>query len=469
MRFCFFLVGLLTLSIAAAEDNATKQQKNSPSKDSIAKASQIKQLVQAYVDADLVNAVSVGVVQADKQWTAHFGELSQNQPVAPTDQTIYEIGSMSKVFTGILLGHAVETKTVTLDQPIGELVPEISKKNPTVGQSIQLVHLATHNSGLPRMPDNWKPAQPNDPYVDYDRKLLIEFLSGVKTTREVNLKTEYSNLGMGSLGDLLSIKADVSYEKLLESVIAGPLKMSDTTISLSEEQAARFAPPHNAARTAESPWNFDALAGAGGIRSTVSDMNRFMQAMIDPPDSELGRAIDLAWKQHAPSRDGYFAIGLGWHIARDGSTRWHNGQTGGYHSMMLVNRDLQAGVVVLSNTATGQIDSIAESIIGLLAGQKLTLPKFEKEVDVDAETMKRLVGKYQIVPAFVLDVRVEKDQLMVQATNQPALPVYPESPTKWNYRAVTATITFELPDEGPATALTLHQNGRKMRGPRQQE
>jgi CubicO group peptidase (beta-lactamase class C family) len=267
-------------------------------------------LVQPYLDAGIVNAVSIGIVQGSKSRSRHYGQLSSRSPEKPTDQTVYEIGSMSKAFTGILLAHAVAAGRVKLDQPIGSLMKELQEANKEVGDSILLQHLATHTSGLPRIPSNMNPAQP-DPYADYDRKLLTEYMCQVRPKREPGVK-EYSNLGAGLLGDLLAAEAGKTYEELLVKNIAQPLAMSDTRLTLSDDQVRRLAPPHNADRAPDRSWEFDALAGAGAIRSTPEDMLRFIQANLDPPPSPLGKAIELAWKQHIPAKGQAFAMGLGW-------------------------------------------------------------------------------------------------------------------------------------------------------------
>jgi CubicO group peptidase (beta-lactamase class C family) len=310
-----------------------------------------------------------------------------------------------------------------------------------------------------------KPAQP-DPYADYDRKLLTEFMCQVRPERKPGVEREYSNLGAGLLGDLLAAEAGTSYEELLVKNVAQPLAMSDTCLALSDGQRKRLAPPHNADRVPDRNWGFDALAGAGAIRSTTEDMLRFIQANLDPPASPLGTAIELAWKQHLPAKGQAFAMGLGWHIARDGQTRWHNGQTGGYHSMMLISRQLDAGVVVLCNTASGKLDALAESIIQTMAGMNVEPAKFTKEKKVPAEVVARLQGRYQLVPAFILTVRADGEKLFVKATNQPEFRVYAESETEWKYRVVDASLTFELPKTGNSPAVTLHQSGRDMRAPR---
>ncbi len=455
-------VGLLTI-IPATVLPIAAQEASAPMR---IDAQKIKQLVQPYLDAEVINGVSIGVVKGDQNWTADYGHLSVASNEAPEKRTIYEIGSVTKVFTGILLAHAVETGKVTLDQSIGTLLPQLQAANPTVGDSVTLRHLTTHMSGLPRMPDNIAPANPADPYADYDRERLVAFLKGVKPARAPGVSGEYSNVAVGLLGELLAIKAEQDYGTLLGQVITGPLQMDDTGVELNPSQTDRLAPPHNANRDADSNWHFSAMTGAGAIRSTTSDMMRFIRANLDPPKDDLGKALNLAWQQHVPAKGEAFAMGLGWHIARDGQTRWHNGQTGGYHSMLMVNRQFDAGVIVLCNTATGEVDALAESIIQLLAGIDVEPRTFPKVAVVDAAAVARLAGNYQLFPGFVLSVRADGDKLFAEATGQTEIRVFPTSASEWYYKVVPAKLTFELPADGPATSVTLHQGGRDMKGAR---
>jgi len=430
-------------------------------------STKIPPLVEPYTENEIINAISIGVLQQENTWTGHYGQLAAGDQRAPDDETVYEIGSMTKVFTGILLADAVIQGKVQIDTSIGELWPELQEQNPKLADSITLQHLATHVSGLPRMPINFAPADPNNPYADYDRVRLLKFLSHVGAKHPPGEESEYSNLAAGLLGELLAMQAETSYGALLQQRILGPLEMDHTGVALTDWQEDRLAPPHVAGGDPSYRWDFDALAGAGAIRSTAADLLRFLAANLDPPDSDLGRAIELAWQQHqAPIGDG-FAMGLGWHIARDGHTRWHNGQTGGYHGMMLLDPRSKTGVVALSNTATMEVDALAESILRALLGIDEQPREFPATVQVDAETVARLAGRYEVLPGFILTVRPDGDKLYVQATGQGELRVFPESETKWRYKVVPAELTFELPEEGPATALTLHQNGRDMRGARE--
>jgi serine-type D-Ala-D-Ala carboxypeptidase/endopeptidase len=325
---------------------------------------------------------------------------------------------------------------------------------------ITIFHLATHTSGLPRLPLNLKPSDPRNPYGDYTSDRLHKFLTGYRPPRAPGERSEYSNLAAGLLGDILARDAGKSYGELAQERVLRPLAMDDTSITLNKSQRERLAPPHGAGGESESNWDIPGLAGAGALRSTADDMLKFMAAQIEPPKGALDDAIDLAWQDHQPPIVGNpFAMGLGWHIARDGETRWHTGQTGGYHAAMFVSRYHKVGVVVLANTATDEVDRLAQDVTRLLAGAKVAPRQFEKQVHVAPEVVARYAGNYQLVPGFVLTVTAEGNKLYVQATGQQRLRVYPKSDTVWHYKVVDAQITFKVSDDGACSRLELKQNG----------
>ncbi len=431
----------------------------------------IKALVQPYLEHKKFQAVSIGVVIDGKTWTGHFGQLAKDQAVPPSNDTLYEIGSISKVLTSLLLADAVENSksdsdSVKLDQAIGTLLPGLDDENPDVGQKITLKHLSNHVSGLPRMPDNITPADPNDPFAGYDRKLLHQFMKDVTLATPPGEKHEYSNLGAGLLGDLLAAHAKVDYETLLQSRILKPLAMNETSTNVQGDRQSKLAPPFNSALLPDHAWHFDALAGAGSIRSNTNDMLKFIQANLNPPENEIGRAINLAWEKQLPTGAGQFSMGLGWMIAGDGTTRWHNGRTGGYQGMILVNRKLKAGVILLCNTSGSDTDALAEGVFQTVVGMQVTPRKFEKTLVVAAEVIERLVGKYQLAPGVEITIFDNDSRLMAQLTNQGPLQVFPDSDTVWNYHDVEAKLEFELPEQGPAKKVTLFQNGLTMPAPR---
>lgn len=332
---------------------------------------------------------------------------------------------------------------------------------------ITLQDLATHVSGLPRMPENLQITNTANPHPDYTVDQLYAFLDGHKLARAPGAKKEYSNLGVGLLGHVLALDAEQTYEQLLRDRITSSLKMTDTGIVLNDDLRNRLARPHLGDGTPASNWDLPTLAGAGAIRSTVDDMLRFVQANLIPPPGEIGKALETAWQVHQQplSKEG-LAMGLGWHLARDGQTRWHNGQSGGYHAMMLVNRQLETGVVLLTNTATMEVDRLAEDIIRMCAGAPVEPRTFDKPVLVAKEIMQRYIGKYELIPSFVLTVSVEDEKLMVGATGQQTFQVFARSDTEWFYKVVQATLTFEVDEDGNCQSVELFQNGVRQKGKR---
>jgi D-alanyl-D-alanine-carboxypeptidase/D-alanyl-D-alanine-endopeptidase len=425
--------------------------------------SRIDPLVQPYLDAEVVVGLALGVIHDGQSQTFGYGRLSANDAGPPTGDTVYEIGSASKVFTGVLLADAVVHDRVKLSTPAAELLPAGAAMPEIVGRAITLQDLSTHVSGLPSLPDTFKPADMNNPYADFQPKDLYAFLKSHKLRRAPGKEAEYSNLAVGLLGSLLADAEHTSYEKLLSRDITTPLKMTSTSITLTPDQQRRLAPPHAAAGVPAHNWDLPTLAGAGAIRSTAGDMLKFAHANLAPPQDKLGEAMNLAWEIHQkPLEDGDFAMGLGWHVAHDGSTRWHNGQTGGYHSMILVSRDLKLAVVLLTNTATMEVDVLGQDIMRMLGGAKVEPRKFEKAVTIRPEVMHKLEGQYEIIPEFVLTVTVDDGKLMVGATGQQTFEVYPRSETEWYYKVVDATLIFKFNSDGQCESLELLQGGARQ-------
>jgi len=276
----------------------------------------IDALVQPYLDNEIVVGLTIGVVHEDEQGVFGYGRMTMDGDRAPDGDTVYEIGSVSKIFTGLLLADAITQENAELDQAAGALLPPgmtmpHHEQRGHESRAITLLDLATHVSGLPSLPDNMAMENPHNPYADFSIDELHGFLNGYQLTRAPGDQTEYSNLGMGLLGNLLAYHGESDYETLLRKRVTTPLKMSSTSVALDQDQQPRLAAPHLGDGQATSNWDLPALVGAGGIRSTANDMLRLAQANLSPPENDLGKAIELAWQIHQPpiTPDG-FAMGL---------------------------------------------------------------------------------------------------------------------------------------------------------------
>ena len=413
--------------------------------------------------------IVVGVIDSAGRRIVTYGR-SGNGDSAPLDgNTVFEIGSISKVFTSLLLADVAVRGDVALNDPIAKYLPR-TVRVPARARPITLQDLAMHASGLPRMPNNMRPKDGSNPWADYTVEQLYEFLSTYELPRDVGTTYEYSNYGAGLLGHLLARRAGLDYEALVKARIAAPLGMTSTGVTLSPAMRARLAAGHDQSMQPTSNWDMPTLAGAAALRSTANDMLTFLAAFIGYTHSPLAPAMALMLVPRRPVlevSDVETEVALGWYVTTtNGKTIvWHSGSTGGYSSFLAFDRAGRAGVVVLSNasTLTGPSD------IGRhLLDPKIPLaqPRLRTEVPIATEVFDRYVGRYQLSPSVLLTVGREDSRFFVQVPGQPAFEIYAEAEREFFLRWADAQLTFEVGIDGRATAVVLHQQGRDQRAVR---
>lgn len=404
----------------------------------------------------------VGVIEPQGRRIVAYGAIDQGDARPLNGGTTFEIGSVTKVFTSLLLADMVQRGEVALSDPVAKYLPAEVKVPERGGRTITLVDLSTHTSGLPRLPSNLQPKDSANPYADYTAQQLYQFLSAYQLTRDIGTQFEYSNLGGGLLGFALARRAGMDYEALVRSRITGPLGMKSTGITLTQEMKARLAVGHNAELKALPNWDFEALAGCGALRSSVIDMLTFLAANLGYVKSPLAPAMaSMLAVRRTTGAPSLGEIGLGWLIVKPSSEEivWHNGGTGGYRSFVGFEPKAGVGVVVLSNTFTAAgIDDIGMHLLDSHV-PLLPPPKEHKEIAVDPKLFDGYVGQYQLAPNFILTITREGDQLFAQATGQPKVQIFPSSAREFFLKVVDAQITFETDSTGRAISLTLHQNG----------
>jgi D-alanyl-D-alanine-carboxypeptidase/D-alanyl-D-alanine-endopeptidase len=407
--------------------------------------------------------IVVGVIEPKGRRIVAYGNLDKNDKRPLNGDTIFEIGSVTKVFTSLLLADMVERGEVALTDPIAKYLPKEIKVPERGGRSITLQDLSTHTSGLPRIPANMAPKDSANPYADYSAEQLYPFLATYTLTRDIGSQYEYSNLGGGLLGHVLSRRAGMDYETLVRSRICDPAGMSSTRITLTSEMKARLAVGHNDKLAPVPNWDFQVLAGAGALRSDANDLLAFLAANLGYSKTRLAPAMAAMLKVRRPTGAPGLEIALGWHIfTHEGDDDiWHNGGTFGYRSFIGYRPQTRAGVVVLSNAFTmAGVDDIG---LHLLDAQYPLLkpqpPKEHKEITVDPKIFDGYAGRYQLAPSFVVTVTREGSGLFAQATGQPKFEIFPESDRDYFYKVVDAQITFETDSHGRASGLILHQNG----------
>ena len=386
------------------------------------------------------------------------GTRHLNASDAITDSTLFEIGSITKAFTGTLLAEMVLRREVGLSDPVAKYLPGWTIPS-YKGQAITLLDLATHTSGLPSLPDSFTPANPLDPYADFTEARLIAYLARYQLARAPASQYEYSNIGMALLGRALAERAKLPYEVLLRERILTPLGMADTRIDLTAEDMARAAAGHNDQLLPTPDWHLPAFLAAGALHSTVPDLLRFANAVLDTTRGPLAKAIAFAI---VPRRkyDATDSVGLAWHHARvDGNdVVWHNGGTGGYRSFMGVAIATGRAIVVLTN-ANVSMDGVA---ISLLRGEPPLAPPSTDalvEIALPAASLTRFVGRYEFAPTFAIDITQDASGLWAEATGQAKYPIYPSAPTTFFLRVVKAELQFEVDGAGEVVGVVLRQNG----------
>ncbi|HEV7322096.1 MAG TPA: serine hydrolase [Ensifer sp.] len=408
--------------------------------------------------------IVVGIVDANGRRIVAHGHPAKGDARPVDGQTVFEIGSVTKVFTALLLADAIEKGELRLDTPVSSLLPpDVTMRDQQA--PITLQHLATHMSGLPRLPDNLAPADDSDPYADYDVAKLYAFLSAHQPTRRPGVENEYSNLGAGLLGHALGLKAGLSYEDLVASRISGPLGLKDTAITQQPDWAGRQAKGHDAALEPASDWQLASLQGAGALRSTADDMLVFLEAAMGKRPSPLTPAFASLLATRAPIGNGdNDQQALGWVVSGKGGDQivWHNGGTGGYRSFVGYRPSTGVGVVALSNASTEVgVDDIGRHLLD----RNAPLAARRAAIAIDPATYDAYLGTYRLGPGFELTIFREGDRLFAQATGQDRLEIVPEAEHRFFTKLIDAQISFTLNGKR-AESLTLHQGGRDMPAPR---
>lgn len=310
----------------------------------------LKKTIHEKIDNGTHQSIFVGVIDENGIDQYYYGYTSEGE--SPIDEnTIFETGSISKVFTSLILADMVENGEINLDDPIDKFLPETVKTPSKDGKEITLLDLATHTSGLPVMP-NYPPNPNSTKTYEYDKDGLYEYLADFEVTRDIGSQYEYSNTGGSLLGHVLSLQAGKSYEQTLKTRVLDKLGMNSTCVHQCDEIRDRFAKPHDAQGELVDEVGLDEdMAGAGGVRSSGKDMLVFLSYAMNLKESELKESFELTQTPNHEINE-ILSIGLGWHIIqKDGQTIfWHNGATKGFASFFGFDPDSNHGVIVLTNS-----------------------------------------------------------------------------------------------------------------------
>jgi serine-type D-Ala-D-Ala carboxypeptidase/endopeptidase len=409
---------------------------------------EVKALLVQLVDVEKrAPGIVVGMIADDPQehWVVGYGRLSATDERVPDGDTVFEIASITKVFTGILLAQAVINGEVKLDDPISIYLPEGVTAPEYEGRSITLLDLATHTAGLPRWPSNNSPEVWNNPFANYTMDRMYDFLSGYRLTRAPGSTYEYSNYGFGLLGNLLvRVAGQADYEALLLERITRPLGMESTRIELTPDMRSRLATPHSSYSVVTSLWDDPTLQGSGSIRSTANDLLTFLAANMGMTDTALQPALQLA---STPQRPGEILayIGLGWNLPGSGDgIHYHGGGLYGSSSFLAWDSERKIGVVVLMNVYDGPKEYLGYH---LLRG----LPK---PFPVDPQVLAAYAGRYQF-DDFDVTIRVDGARIYFGVPGSGEAELIATSENQFYLQEAYAEIAFYRNDLGEVYRMEL--------------
>ncbi|MEP7300726.1 MAG: serine hydrolase [Caldimonas sp.] len=405
--------------------------------------------------------VGLVAVQVENRSVAIVAQGQAGNGLPLRDDALLEIGSITKTFTALLLADAVVRRRLALDDPIESALPGVRLRDPA-GAPIRWLDVATHRSGLPRLPVNLVPKDPADPYADYDEARLLDFLRGFSPTVARDTRWEYSNLGFGLLGYALGRAAGSSYPELLFERVLRPLGMGRTAMSLPGQSIAGLVDGHDAEKRRVPHWHLDVLMGAGGLVMPAADLARYAQAALAPDSTPLGEAFRLAQKRHAAGPSEINPIGLAWLRAPlNGRTVLnHDGGTAGFSSSLWLDPDRQRAAAVVANAMVEVNDLALHLLDESVPTKDLSLTR-QAAVPVTPDQLAPLAGIYALQPAFKLTLSVRDGQLWAQATGQGAFQLFAKAPRRFFARVTPLEIEFAAGT--PPASLTLMQGNQTLR------
>lgn len=339
----------------------------------------IDRLVADYVKRRPKVRLSIGLTHKGKRYFKSFAGEEAEPSEAREGEHLYQLGSITKTMTGLLLAILKHEGVVDYNDPIRKYLPSDLNLAESVG-NITLEQLSTHTSGLPRLPQDFDSyvKDKQNPYVDFHKEQLFESLQKVRLKRKPGSATEYSNLGVGLLGFVLECATGKTFQQLIKTKIAEPLGMVSL---ISTHPDAPLLPCYDDKSSPTKAWELDALAGCGSLCANVQDMLTYLEALLNPDSSPLEPSLQDALVPHYQPKSMFQReVGLGWHIQTELVSKlkmhWHNGGTGGFTTFCGMVLEENLGVVVLSNYGDAMANDESVDRFGLYLleiGSKVSL------------------------------------------------------------------------------------------------
>lgn len=420
----------------------------------------IKQQVRDRIDNGYSVGTAIVFIEDGKEEYFFYGYGNAARKEVINKKSVFEIGSVTKTFTALLLADLVKKGRITLDDPVDRFFPDSVRIPDYFGRKITFADLATHRSGLPREPIGFNKTDLNNPYIAENINKLYAGLKSWKLKRGAN-RYEYSNLGIEVLGQTLALISGKSFDQMLQETICGPLQMNET----GTKNGSPFFTTGHMGTIPVAHWDLNALEPAGGIRSNAEDLARYMKAQMGLSVSNLKPAMDLTQIPRATIGTNT-RIGLVWNITKvkNDEIISHSGATGGYRAFVAFSQKTKKGIILLNNSGQQQDD------LGMyFFDQTAKISTLNHPILVSVVSLRANVGSYRL-PAEVngkildqeLDVKLENNQLFVKVGGLPYIPIYPKSESVFFTKGPEAYIEFKKNTSGVIDKMLLPQGTQTL-------
>ena len=359
----------------------------------------------------LPGVVSVGVLREGKIQVAVRRRERLGQPVekvdgpAPGTEPIFEIGSVSKVFTGLLVAQRVERGELRLDDTIGQLLSGHVAFRYEAASGISVRQLLTHTSCLRRWPVSFTAERTFEQATEYGQARLWSSMTHLVLGRTPPCETRYSNVGYAVLGEMLAQRWQRPWESLLLEDIVQPLALRDTRVHLSPAQQARRAPPWTGALRSEA-WSPGVFAAAGGLHSTATDLLMFSQALLQGRNGPLGGSADRLVTDLAAFGENGTRIGYGILIPRAPVSTWgHNGETRAYNAEWVVWPETKEAMVILASNKAAPTQMMRRELVAQTWSgpkQEVVYTRGEFRGSFEEDAGRRLYARVKLAPGLKL-------------------------------------------------------------------
>ncbi len=443
---------LLILSIVLIASNAGLAQ----TKPAVITRDDVDQHVKTIIDGAYCPCVVVGIIDSTGPHVYTYGTVSRTEKKAPDGDTLFEIGSLTKLFTATVYSQMIEKNEVQVSTPVDSLITGM-KIPSDIGNKIWLVHLVAHTSGLPLNPTNVNSPHPDNPYSGYTQRQFVDFLAKYVLPRPPGDRYAYSHVGYALLGEALARKDKKTVEQMIVDRVCMPLAMNDTRFTATAD--SRLAKAYTVDGDEVEYWDAPLMAGAFGLKSSANDLLKFCSAHLGLTKTPFDEAIK-AMQVRQIDVDRQNDAGMGWQIGRKYGVLWHSGETGGHHTFLALLPKYKAAVVVLANSSFSYVDTLGQYLSQMAAGERPEPLGLKIEKRQAESVLEKYVGEYTLGTNDMLYVTHENRTLYVQANKQSKLKLYGEEDKLFFGKAIPCMVEF-IKEEGEIVGLNFYQNGQK--------